>query len=168
MSEPAIVSARLSERDAVDGFDCGVPALDDWLTRDARRAALDGTAVTTVWRDAGRVVGFYALQPTEVRRASPAGLWSGGPSAVPGVRLVGPALDRSVQGRGLGAQLLVDALATVCAAAAVTSVRVVVVEPPSGDAAGFLAHHGFAPAGAGTRMTLLVEAARAALGGSWE
>lgn len=53
--------------------------------------------------------------------------------AIPG-RL---ALDRGLEGRGLGAQLLADALARIIAASRSVNVRVVVVDAIDQEAAGF-------------------------------
>ncbi len=55
------------------------------------------------------------------------------------------ALDAGLQGKGLGGELLWDALTRAHAASAVTAARVVVVDAFSLQAAGFYQHHGFGP-----------------------
>ncbi|VTR78197.1 GNAT family N-acetyltransferase [Cellulomonas hominis] len=166
MTEPELITSQLSELDDLEGFDCGVPGLDEWLRRHARRAHKDGTAVTTVWRRRGDgpVVGYYSICPTEIRRDGLTRRWHGGVTTVPGFMLARLALDTSVHGQGLGTQILLDALETICDASTLAGGRVVVVDPVSADAASFYGRYGFEAVNGSTRMFLLVDDARAALG----
>lgn len=64
-------------------FDCGEPALDDWLRRHARASHTSGGArvfVTTLVEDTTRVVGYYALAAAQVEpSAAPRRLLKGQP-----------------------------------------------------------------------------------------
>jgi Acetyltransferase (GNAT) domain len=53
------------------------------------------------------------------------------------------ALDRSLQGQGLGGELLVDALSRAVQASEVAAARLVVVDAIDEAAAAFYEHHGF-------------------------
>jgi ribosomal protein S18 acetylase RimI-like enzyme len=72
-------------------------------------------------------------------------------------------LDTSVQGRGLGADLLLDALDTICRAATISSGRLIVVDPINAAATAFYAHHGFEPIKGSARMVMLTTRAQATL-----
>lgn len=161
MSAPEFESRRLSDDDVLDGFGCGVAELDTWLVEQAQRAQRAGTARTTVWRRTSdrELVGYFSICPTEVRRdtARLTRRWTGGASIVPGFMLARLAVAQSVQGQGLGEQLLLDALETIADASARVGGRVVVVDPVDEGAAAFYRRYGFVSIGASTRMYLLVQ-----------
>lgn len=131
------------------GFDCGVESLSGWLPKHARAAAGSGSARTYVIEDAkqGRVVGYHALCAASVRRqeASPRAGRGMPRHPIPAVLLARLAVDRSVQGRGLGAFLLRDAAARTLTAAAELGIRVMLVHALDESARDFYLHHGFEP-----------------------
>jgi len=65
------------------------------------------------------------------------------PNAIPAVMLGRFAIDRSVQGQGLGRALLADALARAVRASREISARLVIVHAISPAAEAFYVHHGF-------------------------
>lgn len=104
-------------------FDCGVPALNDYLTRFARQNHESGGAKTFVAvpiDDRLQVLGYYSLSPASVEYDRvPATATRGlGRYEVPAFRLSRLAVDRSTQGAGLGGQLLLAAGARALEAAA--------------------------------------------------
>ena len=131
------------------GFDCGVDSLNTWLPKHARAAAASGSARTYVIGDAeqGRVVGYHALCAASVsrREASPRARRGMPRHPIPAVLLARLAVDRSVQGRGLGSFLLRDAMARTLAAAAELGIRVMLVHALDESARDFYLHHGFEP-----------------------
>jgi GNAT superfamily N-acetyltransferase len=75
------------------------------------------------------------------------------------------ALDRSLQGQGLGGELLVDALSRAVQASDVAAARLVVVDAIDEAAAAFYEHHGFvAVPGNRQRLVQKVNDIAAALG----
>ena len=95
-------------------FDCGSPALNEYLSRYARQNHESGGAKTfvAVAPDAAtRVLGFYSISPGAIAFAHvPASLTKKlGRYDVPVFRLGRLAIDRSVQGRGFGGDLLLAA-----------------------------------------------------------
>ena len=124
---------------------CGVVELDDWLRHTAVVAASSGTAATWVLCRGRQVVGYYALAMGSVAHAgAPSRLRRGQPDPVPVLVLARLALDRSEQGRGLGADLLRDALIrAVAGARQYGSSRAVVVDAIDERAAGFYTRNGF-------------------------
>lgn len=97
-----------------DAFDCGEAALNEFLRRFARQAHEHGSAKTfvAVPADEGtRVLGFYTLSPVSVAFArTPEVIRRGlGRDDVAAFRLGRLAVERTVQGLGLGGQLLLAA-----------------------------------------------------------
>jgi GNAT superfamily N-acetyltransferase len=134
---------------SLEAFDSGVGSLNTWLREHARGAATAGSARTYVLEDAeqGRVVSYHALCAASVsHRETSARVRRGMPRhSIPAVLLARLAVDRSVQGRGLGAFLLRDAMVRSLAVAAQVGVRVMLVHALDEGAQGFYLHHGFEP-----------------------
>jgi GNAT superfamily N-acetyltransferase len=149
------ISAWLTGAHDTGAFTCGVPALDEWLRREAERADRQDTARTYVWADeAHRVVAYYSVAPSQVRRDGLPRSASGGHSVVPAYLLARLALDRSLHGRGLGSYLLFDALEVILRAIEATSGRLVVVDAIDERAVEFYRHHGFQRVGGTNRLFL--------------
>jgi GNAT superfamily N-acetyltransferase len=124
-------------------FECGHEELDRWLVEHARNATGQGTR-TYVVLDAGRVVGYFAIAPHTVDRVVlSTAQGRGAPRQIPAVLLAKLALDRSVQGRGLGSELLVVALETIVEAARRVGGKVVVVDAVDDGAVAFYERHDF-------------------------
>lgn len=96
------------------GFDCGIPILNEWLATKVSQFEKKDLARTYVLVEAGSTVvkGYYALSNHTVAYESlPADQVKGLPQIDMPVVLVGKlAVDRSLQGQGLGEFLLIDAL----------------------------------------------------------
>ena len=95
-------------------FDCGVAALNAYLRRYARQNHESGGAKTFVAvspAEPAHVLGHYSISPGAVAFADvPATLTRGlGRYDLPVFRLGRLAVDRTVQGRGLGGELLLAA-----------------------------------------------------------
>jgi len=54
---------RLAANDKIDRFECGVPALNEWLQRFSLSDQAAGASVTYVLEREQRIVGFYTLAP---------------------------------------------------------------------------------------------------------
>lgn len=141
------LSVALGETHVLDGFDCGVPALNRWLANEARRAMASGTANTYVATQAGdhRVVAYYAISPHRLGREEVTSGMSGGASQIPGYLLGRLALDKSLHGQGLGSQLLRDALERIVEAANVASGRLIIVDAIDDPTVAFYQKYGFQP-----------------------
>ncbi|MGZ8368958.1 MAG: hypothetical protein ACXWVK_09700 [Rhodoplanes sp.] len=94
-----------------NAFDCGEDGLNTYLKRYARQNHESGGAkcfVATLRDAPARILGFYTLSPASIEFSrAPAVLTRGlGRYEIPVYRLGRLAVDRSVQGRGLGGRLL--------------------------------------------------------------
>jgi GNAT superfamily N-acetyltransferase len=141
----AFVSETLADRHLLDQSSCGNDALDTWLQHHARHAQSMRTARTFVWHAGDHlVVAYFSLAAHLVVRAElPLKVGRGSSDAIPAVLLARLALDRSLHGRGLGGELLLDALSRAVAASDVAAARLVVVDAIDEAAATFYEHHGF-------------------------
>jgi len=140
-------SELLDDHHHFEAFCSGNPQLDEWLTQYAQHAAAMNTGRTFVWHHGDdRVVGYFTLAAHRVQRshvAKRAG--RGSPEEIPSVLLARLALDRRLHGRGLGGELLWDALTRTVAAGTIAAARLVVVHAIDDSAAEFYQHHGFIP-----------------------
>jgi GNAT superfamily N-acetyltransferase len=144
------------------------PSLDAWLKERAGNS--EGlSARTYVICPAAlprKVVGYYAIATAmEERNALPsAKMRRGMPSQIPLFLIGRLALDASVQGCGLGADLLSDGVRRCCAASQHVGARAIAAHAIDEDAARFYEHHGFLLSPLGERVMLLpIEAAIAAM-----
>ena len=65
------VPRRLADSDCMEGFTCGVPAIDGWLSKHARSSFKRGTPVVYVsFDELGRLAGFYTLSAHSIDRGS--------------------------------------------------------------------------------------------------
>lgn len=86
------------------------------------------------------------------------------PHQVPLLLIGRLALDNSVQGGGLGANILADAIRRCCAASEIVGARAIIAHAIDDDAVRFYRRHGFVLSPLGERVMLLpIEAALAAL-----
>lgn len=114
MSSTDWIETAISTQHNRKGFDCGEPELNSYLQRYARQNHASGGArcfVAAPRDEPGRVLGFYTLSPGEVAYARTPEVIrkSLGRYAVPVYRLGRLAVDRSMQGHGLGGRLLLAA-----------------------------------------------------------
>ena len=141
------VSEPLHDHHVLDVFDSGKPELDLWLRNSARHAQRNRTCSVTVWHDCDDVVlGYYGLVAHVVQREDlTPKVGRGSLDQIPAVLLARLALDRRIQGSGLGGILLADAFAKILEASGNVGVRLVVVDAIDDQAAKFYEKHGFTP-----------------------
>lgn len=121
----------------LDRFSCGRPVLDDWLKRQARRS--EGRfARTYVACEDGAVAGYYCISAGAVARTdAPGRLRRNAPEPIPVSILGRLAVDSGWAGRGLGADLLADALRRIARAADIIGIGAVLVHALDDDALAF-------------------------------
>jgi GNAT superfamily N-acetyltransferase len=155
--------AALAPHHELDAFVCGMAPLDDWLKRRARRNEAEGASRTFVCCVGRRVVGYYSLSAASVLRDAATGrVRRNMPDPVPAVLLGRLAVDRGWQGRGIGSDLLRDAVLRVLAAAETVGIRAILVHAASQAAKVFYQQHGFhaSPVEPMTLMVTIEEAQR--------
>jgi GNAT superfamily N-acetyltransferase len=123
-------------------FDCGEESLNEFLRRYARKSHELGGAKTFLAIDDAdnrTILGFYSLSPASVEYARTPEIVRRGLARhdVPGFRLARLAVDRRVQGKGLGGQLLLAAGRRCLLASAEVGGVVLVIDRVAGWYAGF-------------------------------
>ena len=131
-------------------FDCGSPDLDDYLIRYARQNHESGGAKTFVAvspAESTRVLGYYSISPGAIAFARvPADLTRRlGRYDVPVFRLGRLAVDLSVQGRGLGGDLLLAAGERALAVAAEVGGTALAIDAKDENAARWYERFGALP-----------------------
>lgn len=114
MTVPSWHEEPISKRHDRDSFQCGEPALDEFLQRDARKSHELGGSKTFLAiddRDNKTILGFYSVSPASVRYAETPEVVRRGLARydVPCFRLGRLAVDRRFQNMGLRGQLLLAA-----------------------------------------------------------
>ena len=148
-------SEHISADHDLESFDSATMSLDDWLRRAARHAEAANTGRTFVWVESGSqiVVGYFTLAAHLLRRADAAkGIGRGSPDVIPAILLARLALDRSLQGQGLGGQLLFDALERAVDASRRAAARFIVVDAIDDAALRFYLRFGSRPCPGSRRL----------------
>ena len=135
----------LAAQHRLEGFDCGKPALNDWLLRHARQAQGSGSAKTFVVVDDDRVAGYFSLTVGQVDTLeAPERIRKGmGQYPVPVVILARLAVSTQDQGRGIGFGMLQDAIRRTMLIAEQAGIRAMLTHPIDADAARFYTRFGF-------------------------
>jgi GNAT superfamily N-acetyltransferase len=160
MSLPAWHEEPISKRHDREAFDCGEPALNEFLQRHARKSHdLGGAKTFLAIEDADNktILGFYSLSPASVEYARTPEIVRRGLARhdVPAFRLARLAVDRKVQGQGLGGQLLLAAGRRCLLAAAEVGGVALLIDAKNEKVAGWYASYGAVPL-ADTPVTLLL------------
>lgn len=146
--QPAWIIEALHRRHDRAAFSCGVAQLDAYLHRFAGQYETNGISRHFVaCADAGatKILGYYSLSagsvafelvPDELKKRLPR-------YPIPVAHLGRLAVDRSMQGRGLGEDLLIDALARIPRATGVLAVHAVEVVAIDDRAKQFYRRYGF-------------------------
>jgi GNAT superfamily N-acetyltransferase len=140
----------ISKKHDRDTFDCGEEALNEFLRRYARKSHDLGGAKTFLAIDDGddkTILGFYSLSPASLEYARTPEIAKRGLARhdVPGFRLARLAVDRQLQGKGIGGQLLLAAGRRCLMAAAEVGGVVLVIDAKNEKVAGWYASYGALP-----------------------
>jgi predicted N-acetyltransferase YhbS len=150
----------------VSAFDCGVPALNNYLRKFALQNQRGQSARTYVATRGECVVGYYTLAAASARREETPARVAKGLAAhpVPVILLARLAVDSGEKGKGLGAGLLKDALLRAVQAADIVGCRAVMVHAKDEGARRFYERFGFEPSPADPlRLFLLMKDIKATL-----
>jgi GNAT superfamily N-acetyltransferase len=145
-------------------FECGEPALDDWLRRRALPNEESGASRTYVVCVGLQVVGYYALAVGAVAHAeSPGRVRRNMPDPLPVMVIGRLAVHKDFQGKKIGPGLLRDAILRTLQAAEIAGVRAILVHAISERAQRFYEDCGFisSPIDPMTLMITVAEAAKA-------
>jgi GNAT superfamily N-acetyltransferase len=150
----------ISKKHDREAFDCGEEALNEFLSRYARKSHELGGAKTFLAIDDTKsktILGFYSLSPASVSYSRAPDIVRRGLARhdVPGFRLARLAVDRRFQGQGIGGQLLLAAGRRCLLAAAEVGGVVLVIDAKNEQVARWYAGYGAVPL-LDARLTLLL------------
>lgn len=128
----------------VEQFSSGVPVLDDWLRRRARKNEDAGASRTFVVTRGNRVVAYYCLAAGSLaHNQAPGAVRRNMPDPIPVIVLGRLAVDLTEQRSGLGSALLRDAMMRVVGVSHEVGIKAMLVHAISPQAAAFYAKQGF-------------------------
>lgn len=135
----------LGAQHRLDRFDCGKPALNDWLLHHARQAQGSGSAKTFVVADDDHVAGYFSLTVGQVDTLEvPERIRKGlGQYPVPVVILARLAVSTHAHGRGIGFGMLQDAIRRTLLIAEQAGIRAMLTHPIDEEASRFYTRFGF-------------------------
>jgi GNAT superfamily N-acetyltransferase len=121
MNRDLIICLLATDRHDRDAFDCGEPALNEYLQKTAAQHLKKGIANTYVLinsTESKRILGFFTLSFLEVDLSEVPAIYGKTlpKSHLPAVKLAWLAIGKSCQGKNYGRLLLVDAMHRVAAA----------------------------------------------------
>jgi GNAT superfamily N-acetyltransferase len=129
--------APLTADHDLEEFDCGEPTLNDWLKQRALKNE-SRFSRTYVVCDDNRVVAYFCISAGAVERsAAPGRLRRNAPDSIP-VSIIGRlAVSSAYSGRGLGADILSDALRRIAVASQSIGIGAVLVQAKDENAKRF-------------------------------
>jgi GNAT superfamily N-acetyltransferase len=130
----------------LEGFDCGKPALDEWLRNRALANQSSGTTRTWVLVEEGSsdVVAFYASSTASVLRSSVSTrIRRNQPEQIPAILLARMAVDPRHKGKGVGGALLKHFMLKALEVAQSVGIRVLLIHAKDDEAKTFYSHYGF-------------------------
>jgi GNAT superfamily N-acetyltransferase len=131
----------------LEGFDCGKPALNEWLIRRALNNQASGTSRTwvVVEADSHDVVAFYASATASILRSSaPKKMQRNQPEEMSAILLARMGVDARHARHGLGAALLKHFMLKALEVSQSVGVRVLLIHAKDDEAKSFYMHYGFA------------------------
>jgi len=130
----------------LDDFDCGNDSLNDWLKRRAMKNEVSGASRTYVVCYGKHVVAYFSLATGAIQCVNaPGRIRRNMPDPIPVMILGRLAVHLDWQKKGLGGDLLADAVKRTLQAADIAGIRAIVVHALSEEAKWFYEHFGFQP-----------------------
>ena len=149
---------KLRREHVLESFDCGKEELNDFIKRRAWNNQQANSAQTYVLARDLVVSGYYSLAAGAVTHEAATERVKKGLARhpTPLILLARLAVDRSLQGRGVGPALLKDALLRAAGAADTIGARAVLVHAKDNAAKGFYEHFDFEPSPSDPYHLLLI------------
>ena len=137
----------LTKEHDITQFDCGKPALNNYLLKYALDNTLNNSSKCYVATRGNKIVGYYCLSVCSVEKVSaPVRIGQGlGGYPVPLILITRLAVDLTEQNKGIGYSLLMNALLMSIQVSAKVGVRGIIVHAKDEQAKEFYLKYGFEP-----------------------
>jgi GNAT superfamily N-acetyltransferase len=162
-TDPLLGPSPLDATHGVEHFECGISALNDFLSRQALIDQRAGKSRTYVATRGGHVVAYFSLAAASLapEDASDRAAEGQGSQDTPAILLARFAVCAGEQRRGIGRGMLLEALARCAQAAEIVGARVVLVhakdDGPRGEGPrAFYAKHDFEPSPANPLQLMIL------------
>ena len=127
-------------------FNCGEDSLNYWLWKHALLAQAARTATTVVVCRGRRVAGYFSIANGAVSHSSTsAKVRRNVPDPIPATVLGRLAVNKIEQGKGLGGDILREAMRRALAATRYSAARIMIVHPLNAQSVKFYGNYGFRP-----------------------
>ena len=134
----------LNKYHIIDEFDCGIVSLNDWLKDRALKNEIMGASRTYVACVENRVVAYYAIATGAVRQEdAPGNIRRNMPDPISVMVICRLAVDTHWQDKGLGGDMLSNAVKCILNASDIVGSRSIIVHALSDNARRFYEHYGF-------------------------
>jgi len=135
----------LGQQHHLEGFDCGKPALNEWLVRHALQAQGAGSCKTFVVTGGEQLAGYFSLTVGQIDTLeAPERMRKGmGQHPLPVVILARLAVSKLHQKQGIGVALLQDAIRRTLQIGEQAGLRALLTHPIDEEAAAFYTRFGF-------------------------
>lgn len=145
----------ISEKHSIQHFDCGKPALNDWLKNRALQSESKSARTYVVCKET-IVAGYYCLAAGGVlREETPKKIRHNLPTSVPIMVLGRLAVDAACQGQRIGSSLLKDAMQRTIEVSKIAGVRCMLVHAIEDESVSFYLQYGFAQFPEGSKTLFL-------------
>lgn len=150
------VPEKISEHHKLEDFDCNDEPLNDWLKRKALKNEYANDSRTyVICNENKQVIGYYSIATGSIEHdKSPSSLKRNAPNPISVMVLGRLAIDKRCQKRGLGKDLLRDAILRTLAVSEIAAVKALVVHAISPAAKQFYLENDFINSPA--EMTLIL------------
>ncbi|MDJ0977927.1 MAG: GNAT family N-acetyltransferase [Erythrobacter sp.] len=131
----------ISQEHDLSGFDCGEPVLNDWLKKKAVKNESRFSRTYVLCNEKKAVVAYVCISAGAVeRKNAPSKLKRNAPNSIP-VSIIGRlAVDQTHAGKGLGADMLSDAMRRIALASQTIGIGAVVIQAKDDAAKNFYLH----------------------------
>jgi predicted N-acetyltransferase YhbS len=148
----------LNQSHGLTNFDCGNIELSDWLKKKALKNQISGASKTFVVCDDQQVVAYYSLAAGSIEHQFVnAKFKRNQPNPIPVVILGRLAVDKAYQNKGLGLDLVKNAVQRVFSASEAIGIRAILVHAIDESAKTFYEQKcGFTPSGFQDKTLLLL------------
>jgi predicted N-acetyltransferase YhbS len=148
----------LNQSHDLASFDCGNIELSDWLKKKALKNQISGASKTFVVCDNKRVVAYYSLAAGSIEHQFVnAKVKRNQPNPIPVVILGRLAVDKTYQNKGLGLDLVKNAIQRVFTASEAIGIRAILVHAIDESAKRFYEQKcGFTPSGFQDKTLMLL------------